>query len=156
MLSATIGCKACGWQTCCGQQEVERRLRKLGLLRRAPHPPEDLVSELLSRNLSRLECDSCGSTGLLLVSDDVAEAQDDWQQAALCQICDQPIPLERLEVYPGAERCVACQDAEERGVQTFEPDFCPKCGALLELRVSRGGGIARYKQFCTGDPPCRL
>lgn len=41
-------------------------------------------------------------------------------------------------------------------VEPTEPEFCPKCGALLELRVSRGAGVTRYKQFCTGDPPYRL
>lgn len=156
MLSATFSCDACGWLTCCGQQEIERRLRALGLLRRAPHPPEDLVSELLNTNLTRLKCDSCGLTGLLLKPAKQTDAQDDWQQAALCQICNQPIPQDRLEVFPRATRCVACQDAEDRGVESVEPEFCPKCGALLELRVSRGGGITRYKEFCTGDPPCRL
>ena len=156
MFSATLRCEACGWQTCCGQQEIERRLRTLGLLRRAPHPPEQLVAELLSVHLAKLPCDTCGFAPLRLVDDAQPNAQDDWQQAALCQICNQPIPPERLEVFPNAARCVACQDAEDRGEQSFEPEFCEKCGALLELRVSRGGGITRYKQFCTGDPPCRL
>ncbi len=156
MLSATLKCDKCGWQTCCGQQEIERRLRTLGLLRRAPHPPEDLVSELLAVNLSRLKCDACGFAGLLQVPPEQTDAGDDWQQAALCQICNEPIPPERLEVFPNAVRCVGCQDAEDRGVQSFEPEFCPKCGALVELRVSRGSGITHYKQFCTGNPPCRL
>ena len=34
--------------------------------------------------------------------------------------------------------------------------FCPRCGSLVEIRVSRGSGITRYRRFCTGDPPCRL
>ena len=156
MLSATLRCQQCGWQTSCGQPEIERRLRTLGLLRRAPHPPEELVSELLAVNLSRLKCDACGFAGLLLGAEHQTEAQDVWQQADLCQICNQAIPPERLEVFPEATRCVACQDAEDRGEEAAEPEFCPKCGAFLELRVSRGGGITRYKQFCTGDPPCRL
>jgi hypothetical protein len=156
MLSATLRCEPCGWQTCCGQQEIERRLRALGLLRRAPHPPEELLSELLRIHLSELKCDACGLAGLHVLPTDQSDPQDDWQQAALCQICNEPIPTERLEVFPDAVRCVACQGAEDRGEEPFEPEFCPKCGALLELRVSRGSGITRYKQFCTGDPPCRL
>lgn len=115
-----------------------------------------MVSELLVANLARLKCDACGHAGLLLGTDDEADAPDDWQQAVLCQICIRPIPLERLEVFPHATRCVECQDASDRGVETTEPEFCPKCGALLELRVSRGSGVTRYKQFCTGSPPCRL
>ena len=127
-------------------------MRELGL----PHPSEELVSELLAANLSPLECDACGFAGLLLGAEDETEAQDNWQHAALCQICNQPIPPERLEILPDASRCVACQDAEDRGEEAAKPEFCPKCGALLELRVSRGGGITRYKQFCTANPPCRL
>lgn len=156
MLSATLRCEACSWQTSCGQQEIERRLRTLGLLRRAPHPPAELVGELLDANLARLMCDACGAAGLVFGADSDNEASDDWQQAVLCQICNQPIPPERLEVLPHVTRCVGCQDAEDRGEAAVELEFCPKCGALLELRVSRSGGLTRYKQFCTGDPPCRL
>lgn len=156
MLSRLLHCKSCGWQTCCEQGQIEQRLRTLGLLRRAPHPPEELVSELLAVNLSRLKCDAYGFAGLLLGPAVDNEAQEDWQQATLCQICNEPIPPDRLEIFPDASRCVACQDAEDRSEEVAEPEFCPKCGALLELRVGRGGGITRYKQFCTGDLHCRL
>jgi hypothetical protein len=62
-----------------------------------------------------------------------------------------------LEAVPGTKRCTACQGKAETGhVANDEPDFCPHCGALLELRASRSGGITRYKQFCTNNPPCRF
>lgn len=138
------------------QSEVETRLRTLGLLRRAPNPPGELVAELLRVNLSRLSCDECGCVGLALRDTDDADEWDDWQQAVLCEVCSQPISPERLEVLPEAKRCVGCQGAADRGEEVDEPDFCPKCGALVELRVSRGRGTTRYKLFCTGDPPCRL
>jgi Zn finger protein HypA/HybF involved in hydrogenase expression len=156
MLSGTLKCENCGWRTFYGQAESERRLRGLGLLRRAPHPPKEMVSELLAANLHRLKCDACGFVGLLVGTDDEADASFDWQQAVLYQICNRPIPPERLEVFPQATRCVDCQDASDRGIEKAEPEFCPKCGSLLELRVSRGAGVTRYKQFCTGNPPCRL
>jgi hypothetical protein len=156
MISVTLRCEPCGWQTLCGQQEIERRLRALGLLRRAPHPPAELVTELLRLHLAELKCDACGLAGLRVLPTDQSDRQDDWQEAILCQICNEPIPPERLEIFPNAARCVACQNAEDRGEETFEPEFCPKCGALVELRVSRGSGITRYKLFCTGAPPCRL
>src|SRR5262245_53898826 len=128
MLRATLECLKCGWRTAGGQAEIERRLRTLGLLRRAPHPPEEMVRELLVANLSRLKCDACGLAGLVLGQDAAADTRDDWQQAVLCQICNQPIPPERLEIFPDATRCVACQDASDRGVEQPEPEFCPKCG----------------------------
>jgi Zn finger protein HypA/HybF involved in hydrogenase expression len=139
------------------------------LFRRAKQPPDDLVAELLRTNLHRLECDACHAIGLVIVAaDDAAGGEslgndigatedfDDWQQAILCKVCHQPIPPERLEVFPSSRTCVGCQDLADRGQSPVEPEFCPKCGALLELRVSRGGGVTRYKQFCTGSPPCRL
>jgi ssDNA-binding Zn-finger/Zn-ribbon topoisomerase 1 len=166
MLSNILACDKCGWRTVCGEEELARRLRTLGLLRRSPHPPEELVGELLRVNVHRLACDACHQVGLIIGeagdgrrpgSAPFADEDDgDWQQAVICQICRQPIPPERLEVFPDATRCAKCQSIADRGAEPAPPEFCPKCGALLEMRVSRGGGITRYKQFCTGNPPCRL
>lgn len=154
MISSLLSCPNCNWQTTCGEEQIATRLRTLGLLRRAPNPPEELVAELLRSNVSRLSCDQCASIGLLIAPAD--DRDDDWQQAVVCEVCRKPIPLERLEIFPKAKRCVACQDVADRGEDQDEPDFCPKCGALVELRVSRASGITRYKQFCTGTPSCRL
>ena len=156
MLSKVLCCSECGWQTTCGEEQLATRLRAIGLLRRAPHPPAEMVAELLNSHLDQLVCDRCGSTGLLLGADDDATDEGDWQQAVVCEVCREPISPERLEIFPTAKRCVGCQDVADRGEEPDEPDFCPKCGALVELRVSRGGGVTRYKMFCTGDPPCRL
>lgn len=156
MLASTLRCDDCGWQTTCGQRDLEQRLRKLGLLRRATHPPAEMVSELLAMHLGRLTCDGCGQTGLLVVPDEELSRDDDWQQAVVCEVCREPVDPERLSILPNATRCVGCQAAEDRGEQQEEFDFCSKCGAILELRVSNAGGVTRYKQFCTGNPPCRL
>ena len=156
MLSVILRCPRCGWQTTCGREELAKRLRTLGLLRRAPNPPEDLLQELLPLHISRLICDECGEPGLATGTEPQELFEDDWQQAVVCQVCRQPIDPERLEVYPSAQRCVQCQDAEDRGLTPVEVDYCSRCGAVLELRVSRSGGVTRYKQFCTGNPACRL
>jgi len=156
MLSIALTCPQCGWRTTCGVDQLATRLRTLGLLRRAPHPPEELVTELLKTNLSRLPCDQCAATGLQIADNDDAHPDDDWQQAVTCEVCRKPIPPERLEIFPTASRCVDCQNLADTGQEQDEPDFCPKCGALVELRVSRGSGTTRYKLFCTGNPPCRL
>lgn len=153
MLSVCLECEACGWRTTCGEEQVAQRLRKLGLLRRASHPPEEMVRELLVANLAKLACDNCQKLGLLL-GEEVDD--DDWQQARVCEVCKKPIPPERLEVFPDSKRCVECQNLSDRGEEPEEPDFCPRCGALVELRVSQAGGLTRYKRFCTGSPPCRL
>jgi len=156
VLSVVLECPDCLWRTTCGRDELARRLRTLGLLRRAKHPPDDLVSELLASNLQRLTCDHCGSTGLRIAVEEQEDAPGEWQAAVVCEVCHQPISPERLVALPTAKRCVACQEVADRGSATPEPEYCPKCGALLELRVSRTGGVTRYKQFCTGNPPCRL
>ena len=156
MLATNLTCPQCGWQTTCGEADIARRLRTLGLLKRTAHPPEEMVRELLKSNVGKLRCDQCQQAGL--ISGDPAEVDDegDWQQAVVCEVCRQPIPPERVEIFPHARRCVECQDVADRGEEPDEPEFCEKCGALVELRVSRGGGITRYKRFCTGSPPCRL
>ena len=85
------------------------------------------------------------------------EEPGDWQTAVFCEICREPIDPERLEAVPGTKRCAVCAAKVESGqLDEIEPDYCPNCGALVEVRVSRGSGITRYKRVCTGEPPCRL
>jgi Zn finger protein HypA/HybF involved in hydrogenase expression len=156
MLSIRLECEACGWWTLCGEGEIARRLRKLGLFRRASDPPEGLVREVLASHGYRLACDRCGATGLRLREGADDAERGEWEQVVVCEVCREPIPPERLEFNPNATRCVKCQDAADRGRSLVEPDYCPKCGSLLELRVNRSGGITRYKLWCTGNPSCRL
>ena len=156
MFLIKLQCDSCGWQILCGEEGIVQRLRRLGHLKRATHPPEELVHELLAANAKQLVCDQCQTTGLLLDKVDDADDTDGWQQAVVCEVCHKPIPPERVEVFPDAKRCVACQDVADRGEEPEELEFCEKCGSLVELRVSRGGGITRYKRFCTGSPRCRL
>ena len=124
-------------------------------MRREKDPDETIVAELFADAAPLMTCPACKSRGLHIDARDVDD-DSDWQTAVLCEICRQPIPPERLEILPGTRRCVACQGKAERGQLADEPEFCPKCGSLVELRVSRGAGITRYKSFCTGNPPCRL
>lgn len=156
MLSVELTCPGCHWRTLCGDEEIARRLRQLGLFRRAPDPPEELILELLKSHGARLACDHCRQQGLVVDQDAAGRDDDDWQTAVVCEVCRKAIPDERLQALPDAQRCVACQDAEDRGATAVEPDYCPKCGSLLELRVARGSGVTRYKLACTGQPPCRL
>jgi hypothetical protein len=156
MLSATLTCLECGWQSTCGEDQIAQRLRRLGLLRRSAHPSEEMVRELLVANAGRLSCDGCSSVGIVLGTPTETEDEGDWQQAIVCQVCGQPIPPERTEVFPEARRCVGCQGVADRGEEPEEPEFCEKCGALVELRVSQAGGLTRYRRFCTGSPACRL
>lgn len=155
MFSRELHCRSCGWRTVCGLADAVSRLRLVGSLRREKDPDETVVSELLADAAPLMTCPSCKSRGLSVLDADLDEDAD-WQAAVLCEICRQPIPPERLDALPETRRCVACQGKSEAGQLADEPEFCPKCGSLVELRVSRGAGITRYKRFCTGNPPCRL
>jgi Prokaryotic dksA/traR C4-type zinc finger len=158
-LSFELICRKCGWRTVCGRDDLITRLRIIGSLRRETEPSDDLLEALFVDGAQRMTCPLCKEIGLLAMP---AKAEDfaddgDWQAAVLCEICRQPIPAERLEALPGAKRCVACQGkAESTGGHVDEPEYCPNCGSLVEIRVSKGAGITRYRRFCTGSPPCRL
>jgi hypothetical protein len=157
VISFELDCPRCQWQTVCGRGDAITRLRLVGLLRRELDPADDLLTVMFLDGAGRMTCPLCKSIGLRAAPADLDDAEGDWQAAKLCEICRQPIPLERLEALPGAKRCVRCQGkAESASGRGEEPEFCPNCGALVEVRVSKGAGITRYRRFCTGIPPCRL
>jgi DNA-directed RNA polymerase subunit RPC12/RpoP len=140
----------------CGRDDAVARLRLIGLLRREPDPEEELVAELLIDAAPRMTCPLCKEKRLFAQPTD-DDSANDWQAAVLCEVCREPIAPERLEAIPGAKRCAACQGKSEVSqLAEVEPDYCPHCGAIVEIRLSRGSGITRYKRVCTGDPPCRL
>ena len=156
MFAYELQCRHCGWRTVCGSEDAIARLRLIGLLRREPDPDESMVAELLVNAAPRMTCPLCKEKSLAATPAEAA-ADDDWLAAVLCEICREPIPPERVEALPGVKRCATCQQKSETGqLAEHEPEFCPQCGALIEIRMSRGSGITRYKRVCTGVPPCRL
>ena len=161
MLARTLSCPDCGWRTVCGPADLAARMRIVGLLRRDKDPEEAVLAELSATAAPLMTCPTCKRKGLRITDGEAADGDDfsdgDWQAAVLCEVCRQPIDPERLEFVPDAKRCVDCQGKAEAGtLEEDEPEFCPKCGSLVELRVSRGSGLTRYKRFCTGVPACRL
>ena len=144
-------CRECGaggeWRA----DELAGRLYRLGILRRDADADAELIRELRTVAADRLTCPGCEARGLTL--DDAPI--EDWHDGVLCEICRSPIPNERLEALPGARRCAACQSNAEQGRDSGEAEYCPKCGSLMVLRLSRSGGIARYKLVCTAVPLCR-
>jgi hypothetical protein len=156
VFSYELTCRRCGWRTLCGRDDAIARLRLVGLLRREKEPAEALVQTLFVEAAPRMTCPICKEKSLVaLPSKD--DDSGDWQVAVLCEACREPIPPERLEAIPDTKRCAACAAKAESGQLTdIEPDYCPHCGALIEVRVSHGTGITRYRRVCTGDPPCRL
>lgn len=156
VFSYELTCRRCGWRTICGRDDAVGRLRLIGLLRREPDPDDELIAALLVEAAPRMTCPICKEKSLSSSPTDGMD-DSDWQAAVLCEVCRAPISPERREAIPNAKRCARCQGIAETGqLNESEPDYCPNCGAIMEIRVSRGGGITRYKRFCTGDPPCRL
>lgn len=152
-----LTCSNCGWRTVCGRDDAIGRLRVMGLLRREKDPDDAVVAELLFDTAPRMTCPLCKEKKLVARQASAEDEADDWQAAVLCEVCREPVDPERLEAIPGTKRCAKCQGKTEAGtLDEFEPDYCPQCGALVEVRVSRGSGITRYQRVCTGEPPCRL
>jgi hypothetical protein len=157
VFSSELVCGNCQWRTVSGREDAIGRLRLIGLLRRDPDPDDELLKVLFVETAPRMTCPICKEKRLQAVDHDPGDDDAaDWQTATLCEVCRQPIPPERVEALPEVRRCVACQGRSEAGLSFDEREYCPRCGSLVEIRVSRGPGITRYRRFCTGNPPCRL
>ena len=70
----------------------------------------------------------------------------EWAESRKCEICHKPIPAERLELYPNATRCAACESCSEESHGAAE--YCRICGGIMVIKMARGSGISRYKMVC--------
>src|SRR5690606_31524452 len=159
MLRKVLTCRECGWRTVSGRDDLVARLRLVGQLRREKEPDDAIVEALIVDSARHMTCPMCKHVGLIAKEADAEEDDDagDWQEAVLCEICRKAIDPERLEFLPETRRCAECQHlAETDALPDDDVEYCPRCGSLVELRVSHAGGLTRYKRLCTGDPPCRL
>lgn len=148
-----VCCPRCSAAALCDVPQMLARLRELGMLRREKEASRELVAELFASAADRMVCPSCNHRGLT-----VTEAEDEWDDdeawniGRTCAVCGQPIAAERLAAFPDAQRCVACQQAADRGADLSPPDYCPRCGTPMTLRPRRGRGLAGYEMVC---PQCR-
>jgi hypothetical protein len=153
-LSVDLRCADCTWAQECAEADAVRWLRSIGMLKRDPNASPAELRELLFAAAGRMTCPQCGRVGLLAA--DAPDRDDLWPAERRCSICGLPIPPERLEAFPDAITCVACQRADEQGSVRNLGEYCPKCGAPLVVKPTRGAGITRYARVCSGNPPCRL
>jgi predicted RNA-binding Zn-ribbon protein involved in translation (DUF1610 family) len=148
-----LRCPSCGWSEVCGREATVRWLAAAQKIRLGREPDEAILDELFRVTAGQFTCPACGKRGLVVSA--AKEDEFDWPDVVPCAACSKPIPSERLEALPGVTLCAACQRAEESGEPRVEVEYCPRCGAAMVLRPSRGGGITRYVFVCTATPPCR-
>jgi hypothetical protein len=152
--SLELHCPACSWRQLCGPQGVAAWLRKVHKIRPGRLPEPEILYALLDGVVGQLTCPKCGAVGLS--ASPAAEDLAGWPEPRRCVSCAKPIPPERLEAIPNVTRCAACQQEAEQGRVKPELDYCPRCGAPMEVRVAQSGGRTRYVMACTATPPCDL
>ena len=149
-----LRCPDCGWRQTDGPAAIGQRLRRIGKVGPRSQPDWEILAALLLASTSQIECDGCGRRGVLAGPAESPDAA--WPDVVSCEACGKPIPPERLEALPGTTLCTACQSNDERGVRRPEAiEYCPRCGAPMEPKLSRDRGITRYLMTCTAVPPCR-
>ncbi len=117
------------------------------MLRREKQAEASLVQALLTAAQPRVTCDVCGQVGQRL---EAATDEDDglWPDARTCDRCQVLLSPERLEIFPTARLCAACQAAQQ--TSPGEREFCPRCGDVLRLVTSRSRGLSQYVLACSG------
>jgi predicted RNA-binding Zn-ribbon protein involved in translation (DUF1610 family) len=146
-----LRCPQCSASVRCGPEDRLMRLRQAGLLRREKEPEAALVHELFLATAARFICAECGCVGLTVVPVEDEFDDAEWGQPARnCEACRQPIPAERLELFPHTTLCVACQRGAETGQDQGPAEYCPRCGNVLVLRAIRRG-VTEYALVC---PEC--
>lgn len=153
MLHVEWTCRACRWGIVEHRDQAIARLRSIGMLARDV-PDDATLLELARVAAGRLPCAECGATGL-----NVERARDDdaelWGDPLPCECCGAMIPAERLAIFPDSKVCAACQAKLDRGEAAGGVEYCPRCGAPMVVRASRGSGITRYQQVCSRGARCR-
>ena len=142
-------CPQCSWSAVCIAETMLDWLRRHGRLKRADDVEAELVKELFVANANRFSCPNCRAVGL--AAGPPREESEDWEVGRACEVCGEPISAERMEVFPDTRVCAGCKENEEAGRSNDQPDYCPRCGAILQLRPTRGPGISRYQMVC---PEC--
>jgi predicted RNA-binding Zn-ribbon protein involved in translation (DUF1610 family) len=147
-----IRCPECSFAATAGLPEMLRWLQAAGMMRRAKEPDEAVVEELFVQSAGRFSCSECGRVGLIVEDTEDNLSDEAWGMPRTCTRCRQPIPPARLEVFPDAMLCAACQQSAESAVADSEtPEYCPRCGSVMVLRSSAARGATRYLLVC---PAC--
>lgn len=158
-------CRHCKQENILTLEQLQALLYRAGLLRRIEKSDPTTILEVARGASQRIACESCKATGLMTqeatpedrkrVEGSTSAAFDDdedWGDPKPCSRCRQLIPAERVALFPHITLCVKCQQADDRGEDSAEADYCPQCGTPRTVRKSTGRGLARYETYC---PHCR-
>jgi RNA polymerase-binding transcription factor DksA len=148
----SLRCLHCGRREEFSSPQLLARLRELGSLRRGDEPSTDLLLELAQAAIADGRwgsCPTCGEAGLGAAPPE-AEEDVDWGDARHCAECGAVIPAERIEIFPNSKTCAACQQKMESGAGSKDHEYCPRCGAVMQVKASRTPG-ATYRLYC---PDC--
>ena len=140
-------CPSCNTSNICSVGEMKKWLMKHGKLRRTRDPELELIEELFLVSANKFTCDECGHVGMIVRAAEQLP-DDEWDMARRCETCGQPISNERLEIFRNTRVCMSCKDDEERGHPHEEPEYCPRCGGVMEMKPEKGPGITRYEYRC--------
>ena len=144
----TLRCPHCNYRSVCDRLRVGERLREIGMLKRDASPNWTFLVALLESAAESMTCSECQRSGLLVTKLEAADDQA-WGLSRKCLGCNQPIPPERLEVFPDTEFCPTCQASEERGeAPGTDVEYCSQCGDILTVARAPGSGVARYIIRC--------
>lgn len=144
-------CSACGRREETDTDTLARRLQGAGLLKRSSSEERGDTAYLLALASSvadRLACPACGAANYGVQSGE----GEGFATDRACDACSRPIPAERLELFPEATLCAACQAAVDQGQSFATGEYCPRCAAPLLVRAASGAGVTRYALVC---PQCR-
>ncbi|MDO4570703.1 MAG: TraR/DksA C4-type zinc finger protein [Planctomycetia bacterium] len=148
-----IECVDCGWSDMLDTEGVRQWLVRERKIAAHRDVDDDVVYELFHALFSTFRCPDCFSTRLTLeiVEDDFRDLD-----ARRCRGCRNVIPARRLEIVPGAQYCVSCEEKRERGeALPIRAEYCPVCGSMMTLEKTLVGTKTYYEWRCPKIPPCR-
>ncbi len=140
-------CPACGWSKSCGPLDMVEQMRTVRMLRAGAAVEPAFLFELFGAAAGKSTCPDCQHQGLSAIPEDDSPSQ--WPSARSCAICFNVISRERVAAMPEVRYCANCQGDIEKGKSRGEPDYCPRCGNVREMRANNQRYGTRYTMYCT-------
>ena len=124
---------------------MHQQLNRVGKLLKQSVPETEVMLELFRTTTETAKCKDCGK-GTVSIS----RMSDEFDDLATrrCNVCNQDINPERVEIFPAVETCTAC--ADKITSEKSEDDYCARCGERMSLVSTNRRGITQYVSRCNG------